>query len=141
MEVRIKVTVRTENALWVGIFERTDDNGLRAARVIFGKEPTDPELYEWLMSNYDKLKFSSPQKFQLIVKRKNPKRLLREVKKELEKAVGTTKKESFAQETLRLEIEQNKKLRKSKSKAEKETEEAQRFSMRQEKKKKKKRGH
>lgn len=141
METRIKVTICPENALWVGIFERADEQGLAAARVIFGKEPTDPELYEWVLSNFDKLKFSTQQQFKLIIKRKNPKRVLREVKKELEKVAGAGRKESFAQEALRLELEKTKKLRKSKSRTEKEAEEAERFSLRQEKKKQKKRGH
>lgn len=141
METRIKVTICPKNALWVGIFERTDEQGLAAARVIFGKEPTDPELYEWLLANFNQLNFSAPQQFKLIIKRKNPKRMLREVKKELEKVAGSGRKESFAQEALRLELEKTKKLRKSKSKAEKEAEEARHFSLRQEKKKQKKRGH
>ena len=141
METRIKVTVCPENALWVGIFERADDQGLSAARIIFGKEPSDPELYEWLLANFNQLNFSAPQQFKLIIKRKNPKRMLREVKKELEKTVITGKKESFAQEAIRLELEKKKKLRKLKSKAEKEAEDAQRFQLRQEKKKQKKRGH
>lgn len=138
---KITVTVCLENALWVALFERIYEDKLTAARVIFGKEPTDPELYEWLLEHYDQLKFSAPQNFTLTIKRKNPKRMLREVKREMEKAAGTMRKESLAQEALRLDLEKNKKVKKSQSKAEKEAAKEQQFSAKQEKKKQKKRGH
>lgn len=141
MKSHIIATVCLEDSLWVALFERIHDDKLSVARVIFGKEPTDPELYQWLIDHYDQLNFSAPQDFKLTVKRKNPKRMLREVKKEMEKASHTARTESFAQEALRLELEKQKKIKKSRAKAEKEAEEAQRFSLRQEKKKQKKRGH
>lgn len=89
MQIRINVTVCLEKAIWVGIFARTDDQGLAAARVIFGKEPTDPELYQWLLEHFDALKFSAPQEFKLLVKRKNPKRMLRQVRKEMKEAANS----------------------------------------------------
>lgn len=141
MQIQIKVTVCLENSMWVGIFERVDAQGLAAARVIFGKEPTDPELYEWIKENYQDLNFSSPQQFKLVIKRKNPKRMLREIKKELAKSAGEHPKESLAQEAMRLETEKLKKQKKSSSKAEKEAEEKRQFELRQAKKKEKLRGH
>jgi len=141
MQVRIKVTIRPENALWVGIFERVEAGKITAARVIFGKEPTDPELYEWLLSHFDELNFSAPQDFKLTIKRKSPKRVQREVRKEMEKAASTSRKASLAQEALRLELEKNKKLKKSQSKEEKIALTERRFLEKQEKKKQKKRGH
>lgn len=125
----------------MALFERIHADKLTAARVIFGKEPTDPELYEWLLEHYDQLKFSAPQNFTLTIKRKNPKRMLREVKREMEKASTTLRKESLAQQAIRLDVEKNKKVKKSQSKAEKEALAEQLFNLRQEKKKRKKRGH
>ncbi|MBL4817757.1 MAG: YjdF family protein [Deltaproteobacteria bacterium] len=138
----IKVTVGVEGSFWTAVFERVDDTGLSAARVIFGKEPTDPELYEWISENYLELKFSKPQDFKLVIKRKNPKRVQREVRREVERAKSQTKvKESYAQEVLRLELEKNKKISKQKSRADKELEKEKRFAQKQAKKKKKQRGH
>ncbi len=125
----------------MAIFERTDEKGLAAARAVFGKEPTDPELYEYITEYYAKLRFSEPHSFSLIIKRKNPKRILREVRREMEKAkVGTTK-ESYAQEVLRLELEKNKQAQKSLTKVQKEQMAQEKFQQRQAKKKKKERGH
>lgn len=140
MKISIKVTICPEKALWVGIFERLDDKGLAAARVLFYKEPTDPELYEWVSLNFLKLQFSAPQQFKLIIKRKNPKRVLRDIKKELAKGLSS-RKESFAQETLRVELEKHKKLKKTNTKIDKEAKEAEKFAIKQDKKKQKQRGH
>lgn len=137
----IKATILLEKSLWVGIFERTDKKNYAVARIIFGKEPTDPELYNFILTHYDELNFSAPQDFNLIIKRMNPKRLKRAVRKEVEKTKKTQKKTSHAQEVLRTELERNKKIRKSVSKAEKEQAEKRKFQLRQQKKKRKQQGH
>jgi len=137
----ITVTVTLENALWVAIFERSDDKGFSAARKIFGSEPADPELYDFILTHYHELKFTTPQDFELIIKRKNPKRMRREVKKEIEKSKIKMTKKSHAQEVLRLELEKNKKLKKTQSKIEREAKEQRIFLLRQDKKKQKHRGH
>jgi hypothetical protein len=141
MKNHIIATVCLENSFWIALFERISDNKLSVARVIFGKEPTDPELYEWLLNNYEQLNFTSSQDFKLTIKRKNHKRMLREVKKEIKKVSLNTHKESFAQETLRLELEKQKKVKKILKKQEKEALEKEHFLLKQEKKKQKKRGH
>lgn len=141
MQHTIKVTLTIEGSFWVGIFERNDEHGFAAARAIFGKEPTDPELYQYILANYKELKFSQPQVFKLVVKRKNPKRVQREVRREMDRAKSGQSDTTYAQDVLRIELEKNKLARKSVSKAEKESEAAIRFEKRQEKRKKKKSGH
>ena len=138
----IKVTVLLENSFWVGIFERTDESNYAVARNIFGGEPTDAELYEFITHHCGELKFTAPQKFTLVIKRINPKRLQREVKKEMEKlkAQGGPK-ESMAQEALRLELEKNKKIKKARSRQEKEADSERKFALNQAKRKQKHRGH
>lgn len=108
---------------------------------MFGDEPTDPELYNYISSSFCQLKFTEPQTFKLIVKQKNYKRIQREVRKEMEIAKLKLSKSTHAQDTLRLELEKNKKLKKLFSKIEKESQLQQQFLFRQAKKKKKKRGH
>lgn len=137
----IKVTVLIENSFWVGIFERTDSEGYAVARKIFGAEPTDAQLYEFVLIHFDELRFTEPQEFQLLIKRKNPKRVQRAVRHEMEKAKKGLPSTTHAQEVLRLELEKNKKLRKMTSKAEKEACQEEKFRQKQEKKKKKHRGH
>lgn len=137
----IKVTVLLENSFWVGLFERNDNEGYAVARKIFGGEPTDAELYEFVLTHFDELKFTEPQEFKLVIKRKNPKRVQREVRYEMEKAKKGLPSVTLAQEVLRLELEKNKKLKKVTSRTEKEARQEERFRQKQEKKKKKQRGH
>lgn len=137
----IKVTVLLENSFWVGIFERNDSEGYAVARKIYGGEPTDAELYEFVLTNFDELKFTEPQEFKLDIKRKNPKRVQREVRREMEKAKLGLPGTTHAQEMLRLDLEKNKKLKKTTSKAEKEARLEEKFQQKQAKRKKKHRGH
>lgn len=137
----IKVTVLIENSFWVGIFERNDSEEYAVARKIFGAEPTDAQLYEFVLIHFDELKFTEPQEFNLVIKRKNPKRVQREVRHEMEKAKKGLPSTTHAQEVLRLELEKKKKLRKMTSKTEKEARQEEKFRQKQEKKKKKHRGH
>jgi hypothetical protein len=130
-----------ENSLWVGIFERNDNEGYAVARQIFGNEPTDPELYEFISANYHLLKFTTPQNFRLVIKRKNPKRLKREVRKIMDKAKSGLSITTHAQDVLREELEKNKKAKKTISKVEKEKLLERKFILQQAKKKKKHRGH
>lgn len=136
----IQVTVLQEQ-FWVGIFERNDDEGYAVAREIFGSEPSDAELYQFVTENFQQLKFTKPQEFKLVIKRKNPKRLQREVRHLMERAKTGLPSTTHAQEALRLELEQNKKLKKTTTRIEKLAQQQEKFLLRQEKKKKKQRGH
>lgn len=137
----IKVTVLIENSFWVGIFERNDDDGYAVARQIFGGEPSDAELHDFVLSHFDELKFTEPHEFQLIIKRKSPKRMLREVRKEMEKAKKGLPNVTHAQDILRVDLEKRKKIKKTVSKAEKEALLEKKFQIKQDKRKKKHRGN
>lgn len=137
----VKATIKLENSLWVGIFERDDNEGYAVTRYIFGSEPTDPELYEFVTTHYYELKFSEPHgNINLLIKRKKYKRVLRDVRKEMKKLSSGTQT-TRAQEVLRLELEKNKKVKKTITKQQKEAERDEKFNLRQIKKKKKMRGH
>ena len=75
------------------------------------------------------------------LKRKNPKRIQREVRREMKKAKLGLPSTTHAQEALKLDLEKNKKLKKTISKAEKEVRLEKKFQQKQEKRKKKHRGH
>lgn len=141
MKHTIQVTILLENRFWVGLFERKDDKGYAAARKIFGAEPSDAELYDFVLTHYDELNFSTPQEFTLIIKRKNPKRIKREVRREMENAKEGSRKTTLAQDMLREELEKNKKLKKVVSKEQKQAREKELFLKKQAKRKEKQKGH
>ena len=86
-------------------------------KITFGAEPKDYEVYEFLLKNWHKLKFSPPIQAEVIAERKiNPKRMQREINSQLQdKGIGTK-----AQQALKLQHEQCKLERKTKSREQKE---------------------
>ena len=58
----IKATIFFEKCFWVGTFERTDKEGYAVARHIFGGEPSDPEIHEFVLTQYHELKFGELRK-------------------------------------------------------------------------------
>ncbi len=71
----------------------------------------------------------------------NPKRVQREVRREMEKMKETAKPSTLAQDYMREEIEKKKKEKKSISSAEKQIRKNEQFAIKQQKKKEKQRGH
>lgn len=47
-----------EEPFWVGVFEEITDGSLSVCKVTFGKEPTEEELWAFVLRNYHKLRFS-----------------------------------------------------------------------------------
>lgn len=137
----IKATIFFEKRFWVGTFERTDKEGYSVARYIFGAEPTDPEIYDFVLNHYHELNFGELKEFTLEIKRKNPKRVQREVRREMEKIKETTRPSTLAQDYMREELEKKKKEKKHKSSAEKQARKDEQFAIKQQKKKEKHQGH
>ena len=48
-------TVCFQPPFWVGIAERWTADGYEAARVVFGPEPSDAQIYQWLGVEWHKL--------------------------------------------------------------------------------------
>ena len=106
-----KLTVYFEEPFWVGIFERIEDGKLSVAKVTFGAEPKDYEVQEYVQKYYFSLKFSPA--VDTVVKdiKRNPKRMQREAKKQMQEiGIGTK-----SQRALKLQQEQNKQERKVRS--------------------------
>lgn len=134
----IKLTVFFDNPFWIGVFERIENGKIQVCKVVFGQEPKDYEVHEFLLKNYFKLKFSKDmildEKPQLKI---NPKRMQKEIKKSTkEKGLGTK-----CQQALKLDYENKKSEKKLLSKEKREIEERIKFQKRQQKKKEKKKGH
>lgn len=137
----IKATIFFEKQFWVGTFERMDEQGYAVARHVFGGEPTDPEIYEFVLENYHELKFGEAKEVEIQIKRMNPKRVQREVKREMQRIKETSRPSTLAQDYMREELELKKKARKGKSSAEKQARKDEQFVLKQSKKKKKQKGH
>ena len=43
-----------EDPFWVGVFEEIEDGNLSVCKVTFGKEPTEEELWEFVLQNHHK---------------------------------------------------------------------------------------
>ena len=135
--VSIKLTIYFEEPFWVGIFERSIDEKFSVCKVVFGAEPKDNEIFGLVLNRYSKLKYSPEILYEKAFKEKvNPKRVQRDVKKQLNnKGVGTK-----SQQALKLQQEQNKTIRKIKTKDQKELEKEKLYSLRQQKKREKHKG-
>ena len=126
-----------EDPFWVGIFKRIQGGTLSVCKVTFGAEPKDYEVQEFLLKEYDKLSFSPEVDSDKPVKEYvNPKRLQRDVKKQLQNIEIGTK----SQQALKLQQEQRQTERKIKSRQMREEEKMRMFVCKQQKKKEKHRG-
>ena len=106
-----KLTVYFEEPFWVGIFERIEDGKLSVAKVTFGAEPKDYEVQEYVQKYYFSLKFSPAVDAVAKDIKRNPKRMQREAKKQMQEiGIGTK-----SQSALKLQQEQNKQERKVRS--------------------------
>ena len=136
-KVSWKLTVYFEAPFWVGVFERIEDGKLSVAKVTFGAEPKDFELQEYIQKCYSALKFSPVVETVVKELKRNPKRMQREAKRQMqETGVGTK-----AQQALKLQQEQDKQKRKVRSREKKEAEELRKFELKQQKKREKHKGH
>jgi hypothetical protein len=135
----LSLTVFFEDPFWVGLFILSEDAQARYCRVVFGGEPSDIEIYDFLQSNYRYLQFSEslPAIYEATAI-KNPKRRQREVSKILQQRSG--EKKSY--EIIKQSIQES---QKSLKKAERQQKAAERqdliFQIKQAKKKAKHRGH
>jgi uncharacterized protein YdaU (DUF1376 family) len=141
MRTSVKLTVFFEGAFWVGVFERIHEEEYEISKVVFGSEPKDYEVYEFVLKSFYNLSFSHPMSMdegdELKEKKINPKRLQREIKKETEsKGVGTK-----AQLAMKFQYETSKTERKKVSKEQKEEDKKRQFELRQQKKLMKHKGH
>ena len=136
-KVNGKLTVYFEEPFWIGVFERIEDGKLSVAKVTFGAEPKDYEVQEYIQKHYASLKFSPA--VDAVVKdiKRNPKRMQREARRQMqETGIGTK-----SQQALKLQQEQNKQECKIRRREKKEAEELRMFEMKQKKKREKHKGH
>lgn len=131
------LTLYHDGQFWVGTAERIEDGRLSVARIVFGAEPSDEEILQFVFAKWDCLHFSGETNVDVSVLPKNPKRRQREVAKKLSKLGPSTK----SQDALARARELRKAVSKSRSVRAKHETKMERFEKRQAKKKEKRRGH
>ena len=135
--VTIQLTVYFADPFWVGVFKRSSDGKTEAARVVFGAQPKDGEVYRLILERFYELRFSPA----IADERRtpacaNPKRRQREATRRVEGSGAGTK----AQQALKQLQEQDKRERKTDSKQEREAEAERKFRRRQEKQRQRHKG-
>ena len=132
-----KLTIYFDKPFWVGVFEELDGKNLSVCRVVFGAEPTDAEIYAYILKYFNHLRFSPPVKTEIKQKADNPKRRQRNAQKQLEKTgVGTKSQQALQKQYEEYIIE-----RKQRSREQKEAKKQRQFELKQQKRKEKHRGH
>ena len=131
-----KLTVFFEESFWVGVFERVSDGKLSLCKVTFGAEPKDYEIYDFVLKNYYRLQFSPAVATTVKEAGRNPKRVQREVRKQVQNTGIGTK----SQQVLKLQQEQLETERKTVSWEQREVEKQRQFELKQQKRKEKHRG-
>ena len=131
-----RLTVFFEEPFWVGIFECTSEGKLSVCKVTFGAEPKDYEVCDFVLKNYYQLRFSPAVATDVKEAGRNPKRIQRQVRKQVQNiGIGTR-----SQQALKLQREQLKTKRKTVSREQREAEKQRQFELKQQKRKEKYRG-
>ena len=134
--IESKLTIYFDEPFWVGVFDELDGDKLSACRMVFGAEPADAEIYDFILKHYYHLKYTTPMKTEIKQKADNPKRRQRNVRMQLENTGIGTK----SQQALQKQYEDNKTERKRTTREQREAEKQQ-FELKQQKRKEKHRGH
>ena len=58
-EVSSTLTVYHDGQFWVGVVEHVEDGMLSVARVVFGAEPSNEEVYTWVLERWSSLRLSA----------------------------------------------------------------------------------
>ncbi|MGN0302197.1 MAG: YjdF family protein [Anaerotardibacter sp.] len=126
-----------DGQFWVGVAERVEDGRLSACRIVFGAEPSDEEIFQFVCRKWSSLPFQGNLEAEPPKTSKNPKRRMREAAKAVSQRGASTKSQQALSEA-REAMKEESKAKRTEAKRELERE---RFEQKQAKKKLKKRGH
>ena len=132
---RIELTVFFEDPFWVAVCERRHENFYEVARHVFGDEPSNPEIYNFILHELGTLNFSHPLRLENTPsgRRVNPKRRQREARRETDHPQAGTR----SQAALQQQWEACKKERQAVSKLDREAAKQRKFDLKQLKRKQK----
>jgi hypothetical protein len=135
-KVLSRLTVFFEEPFWIGVFEHISEGRLSVCKITFGVEPKDYEIYELVLKNYYRLRFSPAVATDVKEVSRNPKRIQREVRKQVQNTgIG-----SKSQRALKLQQEKLKTERKTASREQQKAEKQRQFELKHQKRKEKHRG-
>ena len=137
ISVSSTLTVYHDGQFWVGLAERVEDGRYGVARIVFGAEPSDEEILQFVVDKWKRLTFFGDDPTEASKPAKNPKRRAREAAKALKQpAMSTKAQQALAnqRETMKRESAQARSRRRA-------DEAEARFEQRKLKRKQKHRGH
>jgi hypothetical protein len=136
----MQLTVLFKAPYWIAVLEVERDAHLYAATYIFGAEPSDQEVYAFVERDLLALQYRMTVGVPVEAveqRRVNPKRVRREVQRQVAQAGISTK----AQEAMRQQLEQNKQTRVEESREQRDALRAYKREVARAKAKAKHRGH
>ena len=137
ISVSSTLTVFHDGQFWVGLAEHVEDGRYGVARIVFGAEPSDEEILQFVRSKWARLAFFGDDPAEASKPAKNPKRRAREASKALKRpSMGTKAQQALAsqRETMKRES--------VRARSQRRTDEAEaRFEQQKLKRKQKHRGH
>jgi hypothetical protein len=137
------MTVFFDDPFWVAVLEMRDRDRVRATRHVFGAEPTDAELYQFLLRHGVALLARAERSAavdgdrSVSVAVRNPKRLARDAARAAQLARPST----AAQEAVRKEVELRKRASAEHSREDREAHAEHRRDVRRAKSRARQRGH
>ena len=133
-----RLTVQFEAPFWVGLYERVEEDRYTVCKITFGAEPKDYEVYAFLLQNWHRLSFSPSIQADAHSSApcRNPKRMQRQIRRELTAGIGTK-----AQQALKQQQAEGKQARQKRTRQQREAESDRQFALRQKKHKEKHKGH
>lgn len=137
ISVSSTLTVYHDGQFWVGLAEHVEDGRYGAARIVFGAEPSDEEILQFVVGKWAKFAFFGNEATETSKPVKNPKRRAREAAKALKRPVVSTK----AQQALAAQREAMKQESAQARSRHRADEAEARFEQRKLKRKQKHRGH
>lgn len=137
ISVSSTLTVYHDGQFWVGLAERVEDGRYGVARIVFGAEPSNEEILQFITGKWAKLTFFGDDPTEASKPAKNPKRRAREASRALKQpAMGTKAQQALASQ--REAMKRGSVRARSQSRA---NEAEARFEQRKLKRKQKHRGH
>ncbi len=74
ISVSSTLTVYHDGQFWVGLAERVENGRYGVARIVFGAEPSDEEILQFVVVKWEKLSFFGDDPTEASKPAKNPKR-------------------------------------------------------------------
>ena len=131
------LTVCFDGQFWVGIVERVEDGALSSCRVVFGAEPSNEEVLDFVLREWARLPLGPAVACEERAMARNPKRRARQASRELKQRGPSTKAQVALAEQREAMAQKSAELRREL----REEERRRRFEQSQQKAKRKRRGH